>query len=81
MELVAWPHRQGRVPIVSSALERFPGTSAMKCCVGFFMGTVCYSFGGLAHPIYEDVQMYIAEFNSSNSPAVHAKQDDQDSAG
>lgn len=31
---------------------RFRGTSAMRCCVGFFMGTVCSSFGGPAHPIY-----------------------------
>jgi hypothetical protein len=42
------------MPIVSSAWPRFRGTSAMSCCVGFFMGTVCSSFGGPAHPIYQD---------------------------
>jgi hypothetical protein len=40
------------MPIVSSTLERFRGASAMRCCAGFFMGKVCSSFGGPAHPIY-----------------------------
>jgi hypothetical protein len=27
----------------------------MRCCDGFFMGTVCSSFGRPAHPIYQDL--------------------------
>src|ERR1700678_1134768 len=40
------------MPIVISTLACLRGTSAMRCCAGFFMGTVCSSFGGPAHPIY-----------------------------
>jgi hypothetical protein len=41
------------MPIVSSTLARLRGTSAMRWCAGFFMGTVCSSFRGPAHPIYQ----------------------------
>src|SRR5277367_372192 len=40
------------MPIVISTLACLRGTSAMRCCDRFFMGTVCSSFGGPAHPIY-----------------------------
>jgi hypothetical protein len=39
------------MPIVISTLACLRGTSAMRCCDGFFMGTVSSSFGGSAHPI------------------------------
>src|ERR1700677_4208919 len=42
------------MPTVISTLACLRGTSAMGCCAGFFMGTVCSSFGGPAHPIYGD---------------------------
>ena len=35
-------------------LATLRGTSAMRCCVRFFKGPVCSSFGGPAHTIYED---------------------------
>ena len=40
------------MPIVISTLACLRGTSAIRCCAGFFMGTVCSSCGGPAHPIY-----------------------------
>src|SRR5450631_3259540 len=46
------------MPIVISTLACLRGTSAMRCCAGFFMRTVCSSFGGPAHPIY---RLYLEE--------------------
>ena len=48
------------MPIVSYTWPRFRGTPAMRCCVGFFMGTVCSSSGGPAHPIYRYLRSAIS---------------------
>jgi hypothetical protein len=41
----------------AKAAGALSGTSAIRCCVGFFMGTVCSSFGGPAHPIYRTTEV------------------------
>jgi hypothetical protein len=40
------------MPIVISTLACLRGTSAMRCCPGFFMGIVSLRFERPAHPIY-----------------------------
>ena len=42
------------MPIVISPLACLRGTSAMGSRAGFFMGTVCSSFGGPAYPLYRN---------------------------
>lgn len=56
---VRWPKEQP-VEKRQHTLARFRSTSAMWCRTGFFMGAVFSSFGGPAHPIYQDLSRLTA---------------------